>query len=701
MFLNPWAITAGLAAAGLPVIIHWLTRPRPVRLPLSTLRFVREAVAQRRAQYRLRDFLVLLLRTAAVLLLAVAFGRPLWQERALISAQDPGKSLRVVILDASQSLAAVSGGAQLFERSRAKAGEFLSYRPDLRANLIVLRAMPHAVFDQPTDNFSALREELALVKPVAERARVQPALNRAAEMLSAGGDAGIRRELIIISDFQRTNWSTADFSVLPQTSLIQLESVAPSEPLPNLAIRKVSSQGRIETGREFRIDVEIGNSSPTPRNVALQLELGAATNRLSGACPPQSTATLSADVSLGQMGWQFGEARIVDAEDALPADNRRLFVLDCRPAARFVLVTRQSSKSKPSSSFFLERALAPLPSDQDHPAESVLRVDATGGSLKDQLLAGDVIVLDHPGKLAADTVKLMASLLRRGRGLMYFLAEPIDAANLQLLQDMLGSDLQLPVAFAPVSSLQPRQNLTLAAADTLREPFSIFGDEAGALFEPLRFSGGLSSRKVETGLADDVRVTYSDGSAALVITACGAGTLVLWNVDLQQSNLPQSTAFVPLLGELSGLLLGERRIPGALACGEPFSAFLSPEAGPSAGLKVVMPSEVTASWETGELIDDPVGVLWREQSAGPPGIYQVQREGKPVYAVATAAPSEESELEPLPPEVLQGRLAGGRTVYYKAADQEVDRHDDSWVWLLTACALALCVECGVLKWFKT
>ncbi len=700
MFLNPWAISVGFAAAGLPLLIHWLTRPRPVRLPLSTLKFVQQAVAQRRARHRLRDLLVLLLRTLAVLLLAAAIARPLWQQKTLISAQDPGKSLRVVILDASQSLSAVSGGAQLFERSRAKAGEFLTYRPDLRANLIVLKAAPHALFDQPTDNFSALREELAVVRPAAERAKVQAALNQAADMLAIGSP-DVRRELIIVSDFQRTNWATADFSVLPEAALIQLESVAPAEPLPNLAIRKVASQGRIETGREFRVEVDIGNASSTPRSVDVEVELGGVAHRLTGTCPPQSTTTLTTELTVPVSGWHFGEARLVGAGDALPGDNRRAFVLEARPAAQFVLVTRQSPKIKPSSSFYLERGLAPLLSDDQQATEKVMRVDAVGGSLRDNLLTGDVVVLDHPGKFSADTIKLLGSLLRRGRGVLYFLTEPTDAANLQLLQDSLGSDLQLPVAFTPASSVQPRRDLSLAAADTLREPFSIFGEEGGAVFQPLRFSGGLASRKMETGILDDVRVTYSDGSAALVITACGAGTLVLWNADLQQSNLPQSSAFVPLLGELSGLLMGERRIPAAQACGEPLSAFLPPEAGPSAGLNVLTPAGTAPDWETGELLDEPIGVLWREQAAGPPGIYQVQRGGKPVYAVATAAPAEESDLEPIPPEVLQGRLAGGRTVYFKAADQETDRHDESWVWLLTLCAVAMCLEFGVLNWFRT
>ena len=50
--LNPWAIYVGLAAAALPVAIHFLTRPRPTRYPLSTLRFLREDPWERLSRLR-------------------------------------------------------------------------------------------------------------------------------------------------------------------------------------------------------------------------------------------------------------------------------------------------------------------------------------------------------------------------------------------------------------------------------------------------------------------------------------------------------------------------------------------------------------------------------------------------------------------------------------------------------------------------
>src|SRR6516164_5020978 len=98
-FLHPWAIGCGLAAVLVPILIHWLTRPRPKVLPLSTVRFVRRAIQQRRARHRLRDLLILALRATAVLFLAWALARPFFGEPPLVSAADAANGARIVLVD--------------------------------------------------------------------------------------------------------------------------------------------------------------------------------------------------------------------------------------------------------------------------------------------------------------------------------------------------------------------------------------------------------------------------------------------------------------------------------------------------------------------------------------------------------------------------------------------------------------------------
>src|SRR5204863_4207346 len=93
----------------------------------------------------------------------------------------------------------------------------------------------------------------------------------------------------------------------------------------NIGILRVAAQGRVEQGRETRIEVEVGNYSATARDVRVDLAIGKATFRLTGLCPPGLSTPLSTAITPTDAGWQLGEARLIDVEDALKADDRRPF----------------------------------------------------------------------------------------------------------------------------------------------------------------------------------------------------------------------------------------------------------------------------------------------------------------------------------------------------------------------------------------
>jgi hypothetical protein len=699
-FLHIWAIPLGIVGLGLPLVIHWLTRPRPVRVPLSTVRFVLEAIRQRRAHHRLRDLLILAARVTAVVLLAGAFARPLIGERPLVAADESADSVRVVVLDVSQSMAAQTRGIAAFERARAKAAEYLAFRRGLRANVILAGAQPHAVFRGVSSNFAALREELGRASVRPERLNVRAALTLAAETLAqASASDGAKHELVIVSDFQAGNWAAESFDAIPAGTLVQLESVA-AETLANISIQRVSVRGRAEQGHDVPVDIEVGNFSTTPRTVAVELTVGAATQRCEQLCPAGVKTTLSAEIALPAAGWQAGQARLVGVEDALAADNTRSFVLEARPAATYALVTRQPADASGSSGFYVERALAPTRPDEGAKRERVTRIDPA--ALDAETLApADALVLDHPGKLSPEAVNLLVAHVRRGRPLLYVAAEPVDATNLKLLADAAGADVRLPVEFAPPAAGQTRRDRFITTLSASQPPFSVFGDAAAATLGPLRFGGGLVSRRVEGGLVDDILASFDDGSAFLVVTPCGAGTLAVLNADLGASELPRSPAFVPLMGELTGRLRGAQRGVDALPCGDPVAMHLPPDAGPTSGLSVQAPTATEANAGTGELVDEPSGVLWRWDAAGAPGVYQVLRNGAAVFALATGVPAAEGDLKALPPQTLQQQAGGTRRVSYHAAGTQNDKQDDVWGWLVTACAACVLAEWLILRMFRT
>lgn len=706
---HTWAIVAGLIAAGLPVAIHLLTRPRPVRFPLSTLRFVLEIVQQRRARHRLRDILVLTLRTLAILLLAGAMARPLIGRQEAAQADEGAQVIRVVVLDISHSMSAMTRGIHMFERARPVAAKRLDYRQGLRANLILAGARSRPVFELPSTNFAALREALTSATPLPEELDVAQVLPLAAAMLTEG-DPKARRELVIISDFQRTNWATADFSALSNEVRIELESVAVEEAPANLAILRVGQQGRAEPGRESRVEVEVGNYSPTPRTVQVEVSLGGTVTRLSGVATPYSRSLLTGDMLNPDQGWLIGSARLLNVTDSLADDNNRPCVVQVKAAPRFALISRQSTTERPSSSYFLERALAPAQeggrgaaadNDQAGPVQVVTRLNPASLDTE-ALAASDLIVLDHPGRLSAAVINQLSGLLSRGRGLLYVTSEAPDAGNLTQLLQTLRETVRLPVEFVPPTKSQARRNLFMTDIRREQTPFRVFGDDLTALTQPLRISGGLESREREGVLADDVLARLSDRSAFLVAANCDRGALVVLNADLGNSNLSGSPLFVPLLGELVQRLLGADQSVKEIASGKPFTIALPSDVDAINDLQIVAPPAAASDSQTGTLVREVNGVLWKGESAGAPGVYKVSRRNTDVFAVAAAVPVAESDLRTLSAEVFQERLAAGRQIRFHSSQGPAgEERDTLWTWLAVACVVCLMGELLTLGLLRT
>src|SRR5437867_2238775 len=166
-FLHIWAIAIGATALLAPLAVHFLTKPRPVSYPLSTIRFLREVIEQRRARSRIRDLIVLLLRMLAVGMLAMALARPLWEQAPQVPAQSAGQASRVVLIDVSQSMSAGLAGSNALQRAQAVALRYLDYAPGMHADVVFVGAKPRDVFGRLSPNLASLRESVkqATVRP--------------------------------------------------------------------------------------------------------------------------------------------------------------------------------------------------------------------------------------------------------------------------------------------------------------------------------------------------------------------------------------------------------------------------------------------------------------------------------------------------------------------------------------------------------
>src|SRR5439155_12510612 len=103
-FLAP-AFFIGLAAIAVPILIHLIQKERKEVIHFPSLMFIRRIPYQSVQRRKIHNWLLLLLRTAAIALLVAAFARPfLTQDPTKVSASASGAREVVILLDHSASM---------------------------------------------------------------------------------------------------------------------------------------------------------------------------------------------------------------------------------------------------------------------------------------------------------------------------------------------------------------------------------------------------------------------------------------------------------------------------------------------------------------------------------------------------------------------------------------------------------------------
>src|SRR5687768_3778438 len=100
-FLSPLFLIGAIAAA-VPILLHLFHRKTEVVIDFPSVSLMKRAPVQQHRRRRLRELLLLALRVAALILLAVSFARPY-----LAGAAAPATApLTVIAVDTSMSMSA-------------------------------------------------------------------------------------------------------------------------------------------------------------------------------------------------------------------------------------------------------------------------------------------------------------------------------------------------------------------------------------------------------------------------------------------------------------------------------------------------------------------------------------------------------------------------------------------------------------------
>ena len=116
-FLYPLFL-AGIAAVGLPIVLHMIRRHTRKRVTFSSLMFLRTTVPRFKNRSRLENLPLLILRCIVLCLLAFGFARPFFPGRTPDNPVRPG-SRTVVLLDTSASMRRAGMWSQAVSEARS------------------------------------------------------------------------------------------------------------------------------------------------------------------------------------------------------------------------------------------------------------------------------------------------------------------------------------------------------------------------------------------------------------------------------------------------------------------------------------------------------------------------------------------------------------------------------------------------------
>jgi hypothetical protein len=664
-FLTP-AFLAGLAALAVPVIVHLTNRPRRETIPFPSLMFLQRIPYRSMRRQSLRHWLLFAVRCAAFIILAIAFARPFFGGSGRAATTLAGARVRVVLLDRSYSMGYGDRWRRGVEAARRAIDEL---GPDDRAALVLFDRAPLSS-GEPTADRARLRADLDSARPGFGVTRYAPALRTARELLETSSLP--RREVVLITDFQKVGWEGADDVRLPESATLTWVDLSDRE-ASNLAITGVDLERSYVAGREHVVPAaRLVNKGPRPVSdveVAFEVD-GRTVRRQRASLGPNTSATVTFEAF--PLPPAVTRATIRVAPDRLAQDDA--FHLVLAPGGDLPVLVLENGRSR-GRSLYLQRALG-----IGHRPRFRVEVKDVGQLHAEDLVHGMLVVLNDAPPPGGAVGRRLREFVSGGGGLLIVLGEqsaagawPGDAAAL------------LPGPFGAAVDRTADWGATLAYVDYGHPVFELFRGPHSGDFSAARF---FRYRPLEA--REGVLARFDDGAAALASRSLGKGRVLVYtsSIDTSWNDLALQPVFLPFLHRLVRHAAGHVESPAWHTVGEALDLTGQPSLG----------KEATVLAPSGERVPLPEGARGIELAA--PGFYEVRSAGSDaaVEIAAVNVDRAESDLAALDPEELAGEVrhagagtAGQRPEPALTTGEQEDRQA-LWRYLLMAALALLAME---------
>lgn len=560
-FLNSAFLFAALAAL-LPLIIHMLSRRQVKTVDFSSLLFLKELERRKVRRVRIRQILLLIIRSLIILCAVLALARPTLSGLGS-GAASHAKTSVAIVFDTSASMTRRSGDETLLDRARERAREISGLLGDGDEAFLVSAGRPAREL-LPTGTFSmdVLREALDNAEATPAGTDYPSAVARSLALLNES--MNLNRELYIVGDMQRTGWADASGGSartgheFPRVFLLPVESV-----------RGNRSAGAVRVERKYgaaagalSISATLTNHGSIAADVPVRLFIDDVHVGQSGASlEPGARGTADFSTVVDETGWHFG--RIELPQDALDADNVRYFVIP--PSLRMdVLLVSAPGAPEERDAYYIKRALDPTGARDPY---SCSEVPVTALAHQEQGRFA-VIVLADVGRLDSTGERWLLEHLERGGGVVAVLGKLTDV---RYWNERMLAELGAGAIIEPVES---RDGLRVAPAGGGHPLLAglVFGerliDDAYVTRAFRADADGVETVLEMPGVGPLLALTHPNrgGRAAVLYTG----------IDSAWSDLPKSGLLVPIMHRTVAGLAGAGRASSYVEVGDdlivPFDA---------------------------------------------------------------------------------------------------------------------------------
>jgi len=629
-FLNSAFLFAALAAL-LPLVIHLISRRRVRTIDFSSLQFLKELERKKIRRVRIRQILLLIVRSLIILAAALALARPTLTGPLGAGAGHARTSIGVVV-DVSASMSREGERGRLFEQAVAAGRKVAGLLDDGdQAFLVTAGDPPRSVIPGGTLSGETLLRALDGLAPGASGTDYGGAVALATELLAGARD--LNRELFIIGDLQRTGWLKEDPAspndartgqgALSAIRAYVLPVVGPSS---NLGVSSVSVLRRYGgTAGLYSVSAEISNRGRRPVEAPVKLFVdGTQVGQTGVALEAGESAAVRFSTAVDESEWHWGWVEL--PADGFGADDRRYFAI--APARRMeVLIVRPPGAATRDDAYYIGAALDPTGA-----GERFRPVEVEAARLAAQERGRfPVVILADVGRLNASGEKWLERHLGDGGGVLvvlgnrtdvrYWNAGTLPCSELVALRE--PYDRPDGIRIAPAAGGGP-----------LLEGL-VFGER---LIDDVVVKRGFAPASVRGGSVLEVPGL----GPVLVVGRSGGGeaAVLLTGVDSSWSSLPRSGFIVPLLDRVVRRLAGvSERVGRGGVGGDLFVPFDAP---PDGRVEVLLPSgnvalpELRAGARPGAFLRD----------VAEPGVYRFTSDGEVVALGVVNVDTLESDLAP-------------------------------------------------------